>query len=214
MLQTGGNRWKWQRLKTKMRNDPERASVGGCWESDRQCYGPCCSPREEAIKNLSASAEFGGRCEASARELGDVGDALDANVSYSPFCLFPLFALASGHGRRGGRVPPAACGWAPWAELLSAAWEGRSGQGCSPGESSPRSLTRPSTAGCRAWKAATNHRSLTGCFSVSVSVVFTFFDLWAMKCFPEERVSFEIHILKVLYSINGLVFLSYLSQTP
>lgn len=41
-----------------------------------------------------------------------------------------------------------------------------------------------------------------------------FFDLWTMKCFPEEWVPFEMHILKVLYSINGLVFLNHLSQTP
>jgi len=84
--------------------------------------------------------------------------------------------------------------------------------GCSPGGSSPPSLTGLSIPSCRARKAAANHRSLTGCFSVSV--LFTFFDLRTVKCFPEEWVPFEMHILKVPYSINGLVFLSHLSQTP
>lgn len=152
---------------------------------------------------LALSLVRGGR-----RQPGDVGDAWDAMASYDPFCLFPLFVLASGHSWRGGS------GWAPRAEPFSAAWESRSGQGCSTGGSWPPSLTLLSIPGCPSWKAATNHQSLTGCFSVSVSVFFTFFDLWTMKCFPEEWVPFEMHILKVLCSINGLVFLSHFSQTP
>jgi len=47
-----------------MRSNPERASVGGCWESDRQRHGPTAHPGEEAIKNLSAGTGFGGRWEA------------------------------------------------------------------------------------------------------------------------------------------------------
>lgn len=44
-----------------MRSDPERASVGGCWESDRSAVGPAARPREEVMENLPAGAEFGGR---------------------------------------------------------------------------------------------------------------------------------------------------------
>lgn len=31
MLQSHGNRWKRQRLETKIRSDPERCVAGGCW---------------------------------------------------------------------------------------------------------------------------------------------------------------------------------------
>lgn len=116
-----------------MRSDPERTSVRGCWESNRQCYGPTAHPGEEAIKNLSAGAEFGGRWEASARELGDLGDALNAVASYGPFCLFPLFALAPSRGRRGGSVPPAACGSAPWAEPSLLPGKAEAGRGAARG---------------------------------------------------------------------------------
>lgn len=171
------------------------------WEVNTASSAALWAPQSKTCQ-LAQSLVRGGR-----RQPGDVGGAWDATASYGPFCLFPLFALASGHSWRGGS------GWAPWAEPFSAAWEGRSGQGCSAGGSWPPSLTTLGIPGCCAWKAATNHQSLTGCFLVSVSVFFTFFDLWTMKCFPEEWVPFEMHILKVLYSINGLVFLSHFSQT-
>lgn len=53
-------------------------------------------PAEGAIQNPSAGTEFGARWEASARELGNLGDTSDATASYGLFGLLPWLALASG----------------------------------------------------------------------------------------------------------------------
>lgn len=209
-----------KRLETKMRSDPERTGIGGCWESDRQRWGPRCSPRRGGDqKPVSWHRVWG---EASARELGEVGDAFHVIASYGFFlfcfwvffayfrCLHLLLAMA---GEEAAFRPFPADGILGQSHypLLRKAGAGR---GAAQGGPHLSPYPRLSIPGCCAWKEATNHRSLTGCLSFSVSVFFTFFDLWTMKCFPKEWVPFEMHILKVLYSINGLVFLNHLSQTP
>lgn len=96
MLQTHGNRWKRQRLETKMRSDPERTSVGGCWESERRCWGPAAHPAEGAIQTCQPAPSLGRGGRHQPRELGNLGDTSDAIASYGLFGLLPLLALGSG----------------------------------------------------------------------------------------------------------------------
>lgn len=188
-LQTHGNRWKWQRLETKIRSDSERSVVGGCWERDRHPSGPLLPPERRQWNTCQLRW-----CEASAREPREDG-ALQIQLLPTAFfayyyCLHLLLVTAGEEA-----MLPLRTGSSGSRGLLAFLYKW-----C---WTTPSFHTR---------KATVNHRSLTGCFSLSVC--FTFFDLWTMKCFPEEYVPFEMHILKVLYSINGLVFPSHLSQTP
>lgn len=147
----------------------------------------------QGMELLSPGTGCGASCQPGSRE-----SSLDSVVPYSLSCPLPVFALAPVPAGEEEMFPLRAgssVGLQPGAPCLPRKW-------C---------WTNPS---CHTRKATVNHRSLTGCFSLSLSVRFTFFDSWTMKCFPEEYVPFEMHILKALYSINGLVFLSHLSQTP
>lgn len=133
--------------------------------------GPPCSPQRAGMELLSAGTGCGARRQP--------GGCFGFNRFPQPFLLYCRVCTCSGHGRRGGDAPLRA---------------GSSG-GMQPGLCLPCKWcwTNP---GCRARKATVNHRSLTGCFSLSPSVCFTFFDSWTMKCFLGEYVPFEMHILK------------------
>lgn len=214
MLQTHGNRWKWQRLETEMRSDPERSKRWRLLPGERSAAlrAPLLTPERRQSKTcqLAQSLVGGGKWQPGSWETCG-GGCFNAIASYGPFAYFHRLrsSLVSG-GKK------AALTW-----LLIDGLLGQSPHCCRGKQKQagvkpwPLLASLPNTAEipiCCTWKAATNHCS--GWFSVSVSVVFTFSDLWIMKYFLEDRIPFEMHILKALHSINGLVFLSYLSQTP
>lgn len=114
-----------------MRSDPEGASVGGCWESERWCWGPAAHPAEGAIQTCQPAPSLGRGGRHQPRELGNLRDTSDAIASYGLFGSLPLLALGS--GREGEAVFPPLPAMGSLGRALGAAWEGRSRQGCSPG---------------------------------------------------------------------------------
>lgn len=187
MLQTHGNRWKRQRLETKMRSDPERTSVGGCWESERRCWGPAAHPAEGAIQTCQPAPSLGQGGRHQPRELGNLGDTSDAIASYGLFGLLPLLALGSGREGEAAFPPLPADGFLGQSLRCCPGRQKQAGVQPGGGGSLPPFLMMLSIARLpRTASGCKSQVTYSFCFSVSVSVVFTFFDLWTMKCFPEE----------------------------
>lgn len=143
------------------------------------------SPRRGADPNLSAGTEFGARWEASAQGARKPGGYFRCNCFLWTFWLTSIVSTRFWSWGRGS-VPPAACDGFLGQSLRCC--PGRQKQaGVQPRGSLPPFLMMLSIA--RLPRTASGCKSQVAysfCFSVSVSVVFTFFDLWTMKCFPEE----------------------------